>query len=75
MARRAGHPDPRAARPGAGVNMDAKLMTALCFFFTASPVLAEEVLYCTDTAIVGFKWNGDVALPPGKFTPDRTPAR
>jgi DNA invertase Pin-like site-specific DNA recombinase len=31
--------------------------------------------YCTDTAIVGFKWNGDVALPPGKCTPDRTPAR
>jgi hypothetical protein len=25
--------------------------------FTASPVLAEEVLYCTDTAVVGFVWN------------------
>jgi hypothetical protein len=35
--------------------MYRKLIVALSIC-TASPVLAEEVLYCTDTAATGFGW-------------------
>jgi hypothetical protein len=51
--------------------MDAKLMTALCFFFTASPVLADEVLYCVDTAVTGFKWNQSGQASVAQFKPTR----
>ena len=32
------------------------MVMALCISAT-SPVLAEEVLYCTDTQVVGFSWD------------------
>jgi hypothetical protein len=51
--------------------MDAKLMTALCFFFTASPVVAEEVLYCVDTDAVGFAWGKDGDAKSSKFISER----
>ena len=46
-------------------------MMALCF--TASSVLADEVLYCTDTAVTGFQWdkNGAVSPRQGLFKEDR----
>ena len=44
-----------AIRQGLGI-------IALCF--TASSVLADEVLFCTDTAAVGFKSGNDATKPP-----------
>jgi hypothetical protein len=46
-------------------------MLALCF--AAPSVLADEVLYCTDTASTGFKWGKNQAAPPtrGLFNEDR----
>jgi hypothetical protein len=35
------------------------IIMALCF--SSSSALAEEVLYCTDTGAVGFKWDKGVA--------------
>jgi hypothetical protein len=47
------------------------IIVGLCFFFTASPVVAEEVLNCVDTAGIGFEWgkNGDAKL--SKFKSER----
>ncbi len=49
-------------------------MMALCF--TASSVLADEVLYCTDSDATGFKWDKDGAAHshsgrPTRFTVER----
>ena len=50
--------------------MGAKLMTALGLFFTASPVLADEVLYCVDTTgAVGFAWGKNGDAKSSKFNP------
>jgi hypothetical protein len=32
-------------------------MPSMALCFTASLTMADEVLYCTDTAVVGFKWD------------------
>jgi hypothetical protein len=45
------------------------IIIGLCFF--ASPVLAEEVLDCTDTAVVGFKWDNKGVASPIGFEPNR----
>jgi len=44
------------------------VILVLCF--VASPVLAEEVLYCTDTAATGFAWQNGQASP-SLFNPER----
>jgi len=46
-------------------------MLALCL--TASSVLADEVLYCTDTAVTGFQWGKNGATSPrqGLFNEER----
>jgi hypothetical protein len=44
---------------------------ALAFFAAASPALAEEVLYCVDTAVTGFKWNERGEASTAKFSPGR----
>ena len=41
------------------------MIILLCL--TASPVLAEEVLYCTDTEVVGFRWDKAGKVSAGKF--------
>jgi hypothetical protein len=43
---------------------------ALCFF-AVSPVLADEVLYCVDTAVVGFKWDKGGQASVANFEPSR----
>jgi hypothetical protein len=48
----------------------AELTMVLCFF-TASPVLAEEVLYCVDTAVAGFKWDKSGQASVAEFKPGR----
>jgi hypothetical protein len=45
------------------------LAIALCL--TASPVLAEEVLYCVDNQAVGFKWDEAGTVRTGSFTVER----
>jgi len=50
-------------------------LLGLSFAFSASlvtawSVLADEVLYCTDTAGTGFLWKGNAASPQD-FTPER----
>jgi hypothetical protein len=45
------------------------LSVALCL--TASPVLAEEVLYCVDTQVVGFVWDKSGEASVIKFRPIR----
>jgi hypothetical protein len=45
------------------------VMLALCF--TASPVLAEEVLDCADTANTGFKWDEKGQASKADFAPRR----
>ena len=47
------------------------IIIGLCFFFTASPVVAEEVLYCVDTAVTGFEWDKDGNAKSSKFNPER----
>ena len=42
---------------------------ALCF--TVSPLLADEVLYCTDTDATGFKWDKNGAVSPRHFVEER----
>jgi hypothetical protein len=42
-------------------------MMSLCF--TASSVLAEEVLYCTDTSLTGFVWKNG-AISTTNFNPE-----
>jgi hypothetical protein len=37
----------------------------------ASPVLAEEVLYCVDTEMVGFAWDKAGQARQARFKPDR----
>ena len=46
-------------------------MMVLCF--TATSVLADEVLYCTDTAAAGFQWGKNTAASPrqGPFNEER----
>jgi hypothetical protein len=43
---------------------------ALCVSM-ASPALAEEVLYCTDTDMVGFRWDQSGQASTSKFDPER----
>ena len=48
------------------------LVVALCIC-AASPVLAEEMLYCTDTAASGYVWDNrgeakPMELPPQRYT-------
>jgi hypothetical protein len=40
-------------------------------FFSASQVLAEELLYCTDTAIVGFMWDKKGEAKSTEFNSER----
>jgi len=47
----------------------AGLTTALCL--AASPVMAEDVLYCTDTEVVGFGWDKAGKVSRGKFDTTR----
>ena len=42
------------------------VLIGLCI--TASPVFAEDVLYCTDTAIVGVKWDQNGRATITRFT-------
>jgi len=46
------------------------LMMALSFC-AASPVLAEEMLYCTDTEVIGFKWDSRGVASSSTFAPER----
>jgi hypothetical protein len=49
----------------------------LCIFglallsFTTSTVLADDVLYCTDTAVTGFKWPTNGSPTSGSFREER----
>jgi hypothetical protein len=54
-----------ANRPGDTMKFRAGVFGILLLCFTVSPLLADEVLYCTDTASTGFKWDkeGDAARP------------
>ncbi len=46
-------------------------LIALAIACVASPVLAEDVLYCTDTAVVGFKWDKDGQASMTRFVDHR----
>ena len=39
--------------------------------FGASPGLADEVLYCADTEVVGFKWDGNGQASTEHFNAER----
>jgi hypothetical protein len=45
-------------------------VVALCICAT-SPVLAEEMLYCVDTAASGYVWDNRSEAKPTDFTPQR----
>jgi hypothetical protein len=44
---------------------------ALCFFTASRQCLADEVLYCVDTAVTGFKWNQSGQASSSQFGPER----
>jgi hypothetical protein len=60
----------RSWAPVMRVSHKIGIIIGLCF--TALPALADEVLYCTDTAVVGFTWDKGKAsaakFPPHRFT-------
>jgi hypothetical protein len=47
------------------------LISASALYLTASPVLAEEVLYCVDTKSAGLVWNNKGEASVSAFDPDR----
>jgi hypothetical protein len=49
----------------------SKLAITIMLFFSASQVLAEEMLYCADTAIVGFMWDRKGEAKSTEFNPER----
>jgi hypothetical protein len=54
----------------AGATYAGNLLAAL-YICTSSPVFAEEVLYCVDTAVVGFQWDQKGQASITKFVPSR----
>jgi hypothetical protein len=46
-------------------------MCVLALCFTATPLLADEVLYCTDTDATGFKWDKNGAAAHLMFVEER----
>jgi hypothetical protein len=49
-----------------------RFISALVFcLFLASPAWAEEILYCSDTASIGFQWDKDGKAKPLGFNPRR----
>lgn len=62
----------RGNGPGDTMKFKAGVFGIMVLFFTASSVLADEVLYCSDTDATGFAWDKEGnATPPRSFTPDR----
>jgi len=52
-----------------------KFGIAMLLILSASQVLAEEALYCVDTAAVGFMWDRKGEAKPTEFScPPRTPS-
>src|SRR5262245_60085791 len=56
-----------------GLRHVGHLTIAICL--TTSPVLAEEVLYCVDTAVTGFKWDKQKRPSVEHFNPRRFTVR
>jgi hypothetical protein len=54
-----------ARRSGGAPTTGTVAVMVLCF--TASLVLAEDVLYCVDTNVVGFKWDNIAEALPTDF--------
>jgi hypothetical protein len=48
-----------------------KFGIAMLLILSASQVLAEEALYCVDTAVVGFVWDRKGEANPSEFSPER----
>jgi hypothetical protein len=47
------------------------MLSTMALWFTAPLVMADEVLYCADTAVVGFKWDNTGKAATTKFTNGR----
>jgi hypothetical protein len=47
------------------------MLSAMALCFTASLAMADEVMYCADTGVVGFRWDDTGKVDIGKFPQDR----
>jgi hypothetical protein len=56
-----------------GSDMTKSILAAvpLLFCLTTAPVFAEQILYCADTEVGGFKWDKSGAASVSKFTASR----